>query len=627
MSADTFASRAGRPTLPTWLVNWRLITFWPWQYGIHSTLAIVYCLFLILPGLIEKSIFDSITGAQPAQVGLWLMVALYIGVELARLLTSVGLEWFGWSFRLAAAMLLKRNLFASLLRRPGSLPAPAGEAVNRMSEDVGEVTDFPTWLPDVVGQVGTALAAIVIMASINLPLTLITFVPLVATLALTRLAWGRIQYYRWADGRASDAVAGFLAEAFGAAQAVQIAGAEANMAAHLHELNETRARAAIRESVFRALLEAINASTVSFGVGVMLLLAGRAMTSGQFTVGDFALFVYYLGFTTQLPSYLGTFVGDYKTQAISIERMLELVRPEAPAALIECHPVYVETAPPLPTVPARANSDRLERLAVRGLSYQYPGSTNGISGVDLDLGRGDLVVVTGRIGAGKTTLLRVLLGLLPAEAGEMQWNGRLVADPAAFFVPPRAAFTSQVPRLFSDTLRDNILLGWPDTAGALAAALHAAVLEPDVAGLAAGLDTLVGPSGVRLSGGQVQRAAAARSFVREPELLVFDDISSALDVETEQALWQRLAARRGGGHAATCLVVSHRQAVLRLADRIIVMKGGSVHATGTLDALLASSDEMQRLWRGEAGPEAGEPIESDDVLAAITPPAVEAVVD
>jgi ATP-binding cassette subfamily B protein len=226
-------------------------------------------------------------------------------------------------------------------------------------------------------------------------------------------------------------------------------------------------------------------------------------------------------------------------------------------------------------------------------------------------------------------LLRVLLGLLPAGTGEVKWNGRAVDDPAAFFVAPRAAFTSQVPRLFSDTLRDNILLGRPDEPERLAAAIYAAVLEPDLAQLAAGLDTVVGPRGVRLSGGQVQRTAAARTFVRGPELLVFDDLSSALDVETERELWQRLGGqlRNGNGdnggrgdEAITCLVVSHRQAVLRLADRIIVMKGGKVHAMGTLEELLETNDEMQRLWHGDAGPEAGGPIEIDETLAGIAPP-------
>jgi ATP-binding cassette subfamily B protein len=108
----------------------------------------------------------------------------------------------------------------------------------------------------------------------------------------------------------------------------------------------------------------------------------------------------------------------------------------------------------------------------------------------------------------------------------------------------------------------------------------------------------VGPKGVKLSGGQIQRSAAARMFVRQPELLVFDDISSALDVETEQQLWERLFARTD---APTCLVVSHRRPALRRADHIIVLKDGQIEDEGKLDELLLRCEEMQRLWKGDFG--------------------------
>jgi ATP-binding cassette subfamily B protein len=266
-------------------------------------------------------------------------------------------------------------------------------------------------------------------------------------------------------------------------------------------------------------------------------------------------------------------------------------------------PVYMRGA--FPTVPSvvRTAAHRLERLEARDLTFRYPGSRRGISGVDLRLERGTLTVITGRIGAGKTTLLRVLLGLLPRDAGAIFWNGTPVADPAAFMVPPRCAYTPQVPRLFSETLRDNILLGLPESRVDLPRALHLAVLEADVPQLERGLQTVVGPRGVRLSGGQVQRAAAARMFVAAPELLVVDDLSSALDVETERTLWRRLFERPD----TTVLAVSHRRAALQRADQIIVLEEGMVEARGTLDELLAGSEEMRRLWRGGPAGAALEP--------------------
>ena len=204
------------------------------------------------------------------------------------------------------------------------------------------------------------------------------------------------------------------------------------------------------------------------------------------------------------------------------------------------------------------------------MTVRHPLSRRGVTDIDLVVRRGELVVITGPVGSGKTTLLRALLGLVGTDAGTIRWNGAPVADPSRVLVPPRAAYLPQVPRLFSEPLADTILLG--EAADDLDHALWLTCLDEDLASMPHGAATVIGPRGLRLSGGQIQRAGAARALVRRPELLVVDDLSSALDVDTEARLWDRVA----GGGFATALLVSHRPHVLERADRVVVLDEGRV---------------------------------------------------
>ncbi len=586
----------------TWM---GLIRCFPGLYSLTAALRIVVFVGIFqVVGLLIRFFFDSLTGSAPLAWGPNAWAALLLAVAVLRncLIFTDMYVFFRWTFSTAATM--RKNLLEHILSMPGarSLPSSTGEAISRFREDAEEVGNYTVWALFLLATGTFGVVALFTMARINLRVTAFAFLPMLLVVAVANMTRLRVQQYREASRTSAGNVTGFIGEMFENVQGVQVATAEESVLAHFEELNENRRKNALRDRLFNEILDSTYNHFASIGLGLILLLAGAALREGSFTIGDFSLFAYYLDFAIVMISTVGVFIARWKQAGVSIGRMDRLLRGAPASTLVRKTPIYLSGAFPSARDASPAEADFLQGLSATGLTYRFPGSEKGIVDVDLRLERGSFTVVTGRIGAGKSTLLRVLLGLLPADSGEIHWNGRLVDEAASFFVPPVSAYISQTPTLFSESLRENILLGLDANDAKLAQAVRAAALEPDLAQLENGLETVVGPRGVKLSGGQRQRAAAARMFIRHAELLVCDDLSSALDVETEQLLWERLFARRD----ATYLVVSHRRPLLRRADQIIVLKSGRVEDVGRLDPLLERCAEMNSLWEGHISEQSSE---------------------
>ncbi|MGQ7887681.1 ABC transporter ATP-binding protein [Paenibacillus sp. WC2504] len=620
--------------MTTFQYLWRLIMYRPGRYFINAIAWTIIYLAPIVPGLITKQFFDSLTGNSMLGYGVWGLIALLIAAALGRICLIIIGFITDVHFRFRMGMLLRRNLLEHVLKQPGAqaIPVSPGEAISHFRDDVDQSEEAVSWSVDVFGLTCFAIVSAYILIRIDAQMTMLVFLPIVLVITAAQLATVRLQKYRAASREATSKVTGEISEMFGNVQAIQVAGAEDRVIERFRSFGDNRRKAMLKDRLMTELLDSVFSNSVNLGTGLILLLAGTKMRAGTFTVGDFALFVYYLTFVTQFITNVGKFITYFKQMSVSLERLTFLLQGASAKVLTMVNSLHLKPsraersgdggkqsegeafegkrsvrqseAATLGSESGGKQSDNavlesgaeLQRLDVNGLSYAYADTGRGISDIHFSLRRGSFTVVTGAIGSGKTTLVRSLLGLLPKGKGTIAWNGVPVEDPGTFFTPPRSAYTAQVPRLYSDTLRNNILLGQAEQSDSLQQALHAAVLEYDVAQLPGGLDTVIGPRGVKLSGGQAQRTAAARMLVRDAELYVFDDLSSALDVETEQKLWERMFQRRSD---ATCLVVSHRKTALTRADHIIVMKEGRIEAEGTSEELLQRSTTFRELWYGD----------------------------
>jgi len=583
----------------TWWYIWQLTKYKPWIYGTFGLMEIlIFGVFPQLSGFVIQAIFNRLTGDDPVTFSLTALAAMLVGIGVARGLAFFTDVWLYFTFQYTVTALLRGNIFDTILRRPGAraVPESPGEAMSRFRDDAQELAWFMSEMLIVFGFGFFAVVALIVMLRINTTITLVVFVPLVIVIFIANFAKNKITEYRQASREATGKVTDFIGELFGAVQSVKVAGAEERSIDYLKELNATRRESSLKDVLFTQVLDSAFRNTSNLFTGLILLTAGAAMQAGDFSVGDLALFVYYLAWVTDFSAIIGNKIAWFKRLGVSIDRMVHLLQGTRAEKLIEYTPVYLRGD--LPEVPytQKTADHKLETLDVYNLSYCYPDTNRGIEDIDLYLTCGSFTVITGRVGSGKTTLLQALLGLLPVQSGQVFWNGQLVQEPDEFFVPPRSAYTPQVPLLFSESLQENILMGLPENMVNLQNAVKMAVLNQDLEEIPKGLSAMIGAKGVKLSGGQRQRIAAARMFVRQPSLLVFDDISSALDVETENMLWTRIFQHQ---RDATCLVVSHRKPALKRADQIIVLNEGRIEAVGKLTDLLHTSEEMQRLWYGE----------------------------
>ena len=443
---------------------------------------------------------------------------------------------------------------------------PAGEVVGRAMDADRFARYADRWVDFVNGLVVVAVTAVAGRSLLAGGVLLAVMVLSAAASALGSPVAGRSAA---ASSTARAAFGRSLVSALESARTVKLAAATPAVHRHLRAVDGGRVRAAVREHRVQAVLDGVPVVLVQCGVvagWLVLLLGGWDLSTALLVTTAVAGF-----------DWFGRVAGAVITEAPGTRAWAqETSRLAGGADLVDVPPDVdlVTGTAPRPAGPPR---QPLERLELTGLTAVHDDGTLGVEDVDLTVCAGELVLLLGQVGSGKSSLLGALAGLVD-HRGTIRWNGAEVRDPQVFLRPGQVAHVAQVPRVLSGSFADNLRL---DHSRELGRAVDDARLASDVSE-AGGVDALVGHRGVRLSGGQVQRLALARALSSSAELLLADDVSSALDARTEVELWDALR-RRG----TTVLGSTSKWAALQVADRVVVLASGRVAASGPWSELAA----------------------------------------
>ncbi|GAA1985207.1 ATP-binding cassette domain-containing protein [Terrabacter lapilli] len=528
-------------------------------------------------GLVSVGLFltSALTGAFGALTG-WIWGHLVVALQQGQSPTGLTVALVG-SLMLSPLLLAEafrrypRWWISVMLRARSAVlagqtaqrrlePTPPGEAVARTMDADRLARYADRWVDFVNGLVIAGVTAAVAGSWVAGAVLLAVMAASALASSLGRRVAGRSAA---ASAAARARFGRSLVSALDSVRTVKLAASTPSVHAHLREVDAGRVEAAVREHRVQALLD---------GVPVVLVQCGVVAAWALLVMGEWGLATALLvagavnGF-----DWFGRVAGSVITEAPGTKAWMQATsRLAGGGNLMHVEP-GVDLVQGLAPAPAPVVREPLHTLELAGVTAVHDDGTLGATDVDLTVHARELVLLLGQVGSGKSSLLSAMAGLVTAT-GEIRWNGEPVSDPQAFLRPGRVAHVAQVPLVLSGTFTDNVRLDHGDRD--VMPALQAARMGTDV-DAAGGPDSLVGHRGVRLSGGQVQRLALARALACEAELLLADDVSSALDSATEIELWSTLRER-----GATVIGATSKRAALAQADRVVVLVEGQVAAVG-----------------------------------------------
>lgn len=477
---------------------------------------------------------------------------------------------------------LKSNLFSHILQLPISFfeKTASGDLLSRLNTDTQLIQFMISQsLPIATRNIFIGMGGIIFMAWFSPFLTFLVLLIVPVIILSVRLFGKSLKAIAYKTQQHLGTTNALAEEAFYAIRTVKSYNREDYMHTLLSEALNKASTSAIKQSHQKARLTFTIIFLAFSAVSLVLFLGGQWMIEGTITGGDLSAFIFYAIAVAGSLNVLGEIMGDLHHCLGAAYRLKEIFS----------HPSPKDNTYPL-------SPPHFERtLSMANIFFRYPSLDDGyqLSNFSLCLPQGKSLALVGPSGSGKTTILQLLLGFYEAQKGSITIDGKNIQT-----LPPHTrrayfAYVAQDPLIFSTTIYDNILFGDP---AASKAAVEQAAKEAGclsfIEALPQGFDTKVGEKGVKLSGGQRQRIALARALLCNAPILLFDEITSALDAENEKIIHDMVQNLRG---KKTFMIITHRLSTIKNVDEILVLEGGHVVEQGNHATLLKQGGLYKRL--------------------------------